>query len=218
MKKINGNGYFIVVVLCAAVSVFLIARMVFLSFHDDRASRLRSEGGDRHPWGDTAPGSEAPGAPPAETEPPVKEIILTDEDMAGLIARRFSDGFPANDVELHFTEDGRLSLSAVVSKDGLKSFMKKKGVRLSASASLLLAVMPSNMEVYGDCGLSVEPESGLLNLTPGAIRVDDRELPADIIPAGLFDDISDALNSSLCDSGYYFTEIEFGDGFIRLLP
>jgi hypothetical protein len=107
-----------------------------------------------------------------ETKKTAEETILTDKEAARLIEGKIGKEYPVKNIGVHFESDGGLQITAAVSKEDLKSYMKDNNLQLPASESLLFVVLPSELHVLGDCTLAVEPDSGLLILTPEDLKIE----------------------------------------------
>ena len=139
--------------------------------------------------------------------------LLTEDFAESRLAAFLPEDFPAKDVEVSF-ENGLVQLSFDMERSGLKDYLKGKGIRLGTGQTLLLQMLPRQLELEGDFTLSAD-EKGL-HLVPVRLEAGDREFSLAGLPKDTFSALDGALNALLENAGVRFSAAEFTDGGILL--
>ena len=154
---------------------------------------------------------------PEESTQPAAETgggyLLTEDFAESRLAAFLPEDFPAKDVEVSF-ENGLVQLSFDMERSGLKDYLKGKGIRLGTGQTLLLQMLPRQLELEGDFTLSAD-EKGL-HLVPVRLEAGDREFSLAGLPKDTFSALDGALNALLENAGVRFSAAEFTDGGILL--
>ena len=139
--------------------------------------------------------------------------LLTEEFVEERLAEFLPETFPAEDVEVSF-EGGVVSLSFDMSRAGLKDYLKGQGAELGTGRSLLLQMMPRQLELEGCFALSADGEG--LRLAPVRFSAGEKDFPLTGLPEGTFSALDTGLNALLENAGVSFSSAEFTEGGILL--
>lgn len=140
-------------------------------------------------------------------------FLLTEAFLEERLEGFLPDSFPVEDVDVSF-EGGLVRLSFAMERTGLKTYLAGRGAELGTKRSLLLQMLPRQLELEGSFALSAD-ENGA-HLTPVSMQVGEKAFSLSGLPADTFSAIDSGLNALLENAGVHFSSAEFTDGGILL--
>lgn len=228
---ISEYGYLAVMGLCLACSAALLISVTtdrpLVAIAEEHIPVLRIQATETE--GEHEPERAENAAEPApeqletqeQTEPAKQETlsgtnagyVLTEDYLESQLAGFLPDNFPAEDIDVSFGS-GVLSLSFDMSRSGLKTYLKEQGVELGLKRSLLLQMLPRELEVESVFALSAD-ENGL-HLSPVTFVAGEKEFSLSGLPQDTFSAIDSGLNALLESAGVSFSSAEFTEEGILL--
>lgn len=144
------------------------------------------------------------------TEPALSDTssgyLLTEEFVEERLAEFLPADFPAEDVDVSF-DGGLVELSFGMSRTGLKNYLKARDADLGTGQSLLLQMLPRQLELEGSFALDADGEG--LHLTPIRFAAGERELSLTGLSGDTFSAVDSGLNALLENAGVRFSSAEF---------
>lgn len=227
---ISEYGYLAVMSLCLACSAALLISVTIdkpiVAIAEEHIPVLRTQSAAAEGEHETEQAEITAEQVPQQTETqgetePVKQetlsgtntgYVLTEDYLESRLASFLPDHFPAEDIDVSF-DGGVLSLSFDMSRSGLKNYLKEQGVELGMKRSLLLQMLPRELEVEAVFALSAD-EKGL-HLSPVTFVAGEKEFSLSGLPQDTFSAIDNGLNALLESAGVTFSSAEFtGDGIL----
>ena len=132
--------------------------------------------------------------------------LLTEDFLEGKLAAALPPDFPAEDLDVSF-DGGMLSLSFDISRTGLKSYFKARGVDLGTKRNLLLQMLPRQVEMEAVFAVSAD-EKGL-HLSPVHLTAGEKSIPLTGLPQDILSVVDETLNALLASAGVDFSSAEF---------
>ena len=209
-------GYLALMGLCLVCSAVLLVSVVtdrpLVAIAGQHLPVLRVE---RAAEGEHDP--QAGATQPEGQEPVMSDTsagyVLTEDYLEDRLAEFLPEDFPAEDVDVSF-DGGLVNLSFDMSRTGLKNYLKARGVDLGTGQSLLLQMLPRQLELEGSFALDADGEE--LHLTPIRFAAGEKDFSLTGLPGDTFSAIDTGLNALLENAGVRFSSAEFVDGGILL--
>ena len=217
-KFLKEYGHLAVMGACLLCSAVLLASVLtdrpLVAIAEEHLPVLRTEGAAREehrPETDALEETETPQEPVMSGT--AAGCVLTEDFLEERLAEFLPEEFPAEDVEVSF-DGGLVSLSFDMSREGLKAYLKSRGVELGTKRSLLLQMLPRQLELEGSFALDAD-ERGL-HLTPVRFSAGEKDFSLTGLPQDTFSALDTVLNALLESAGVSFSAAEFTDNGILL--
>lgn len=151
-----------------------------------------------------------------EPEPEGKQGFALEEERIGQELRRYlPDDLPLDGVEVEIGAGGSLMLKGSVHKQALLDYLAALELELPGG-SMAAAFLPKELILSAAIHCTTDPESGLLALTPGQLKLGDMEVEPHILPQTFWDGLGQAVNKLLLAEEGAFSAITFSDGVVYL--
>ena len=207
--KTKERVYLLVVVFCLLMCAVLIANMLVGKPQGD--SGLSSGGGNTHIPPRQLDMSEV------DTQAPNKDhMMISEEYFSQMLTQYLPKGFPAAEIKTDIAESGKVTLTATMQKEDIQAFLEAQGMAFSTQQNLLFMLLPQVFDFEGIFQCSTGEDGGLLLVVPESISLNGSAIEIAQIPSSILDSIGTAANALLVGTEYYFTEISFIDGAIKL--
>lgn len=219
LKKIlEEYGYLTVMGLCLICCAVLLVSVTtdrpLVAIAEDHIPVLRTEKaaeGEHEP--EAAVEAPAEGQDQETLSGTNTGYVLTEDYLESQLAAFLPENFPARDIDVSF-DGGLLSLSFDMSRADLKEYLKAQGVDLGVKRSLLLQMLPREVELEVVFALSAD-ENGL-HLSPVVFVAGEKEFSLTGLPQDTFSAIDTGLNALLESAGVNFSSAEFVEDGILL--
>ena len=207
--KTKERVYLLVVVFCLLMCAVLIVNM--LVGKPQGGAGVSYERGSAHIPPQQRQMSEV------DTQPPGKDhMMISEEYFSQMLTQYLPAGFPVSEIKADIAETGKVTLTATAQKGDIEAFLKDQGVTLSAQQSVLFMFLPQTFSFEGAFQCSTGEDGGLLLVVPESISLNGSAIEIAQMPASILDAIGTAANALLVGTDYYFTDISFIDGAIKL--
>ena len=167
------------------------------------------------------------GEPQADHRPPVRTVettpdaaapegfVLTEADIEAEVGKYLPEELPLEELRFSIGADGSIGMHTAVEKKKLLAYFETLGMEVPGG-ELATVMAPKTMEMDMQVLCSVDPESGMAQLTPGELRLAGNVLSPQVMPQTFWDGLSHALNKLLLASGVRFTDLQFTEGALCL--
>lgn len=143
-----------------------------------------------------------------------KEIVISEDSIASALGSFLPEKFPKDCIKVNISANGTVYTGLLARRSQLTELARGLG----AKERLLLKLLPEETEMGLKFFAESDSESGLLRFELRSFDVAGMELETDFIPDEIVQNIAQAVNKVLLESGYYYTKTELTDGAIKLLP
>ncbi|MBQ6932969.1 MAG: hypothetical protein IJN37_01135 [Clostridia bacterium] len=144
-----------------------------------------------------------------------REIILTQEEIAGKLCEMLPESFPKNSVKMEINGNGRIYMGMTASRTDIEKMVKNG---LGFKEKLMLRMLPESFEMGIFYNVSFDEEAAMLSFAVESLNLNGMRLESNMAPPEIPHEIAQAVNKVLLNSGYYFTKIEIADGKVILKP
>ncbi|MEA4921259.1 MAG: hypothetical protein VB078_10130 [Clostridiaceae bacterium] len=146
------------------------------------------------------------------------EIFIDENTIENELAKYIDDDFPLKNITVDIMKSGEVTIGAEASKAKLTDYLENAGVKINGQGGLFALLLPKKIDVSFTALFAKDEESGMLTLSPQSISAGKLEIDMTSMPENFFCEISEGINKLIIASEYYFTDIEFRDGGILLIP
>ncbi|MBQ7094123.1 MAG: hypothetical protein IJN84_06390 [Clostridia bacterium] len=144
-----------------------------------------------------------------------REIILTQEEIAGKLSEMLPESFPKSSVKMEINGNGSVYTGMTASRTDIEKMVKNG---LGFKERLMLRMLPESFEMGIFYNVSFDEEAAMLSFTVESLNLNGMRLESNMAPPEIPHEIAQAVNKVLLNSGYYFTKIEIADGAVMLKP
>ena len=118
---------------------------------------------------------------------------------------------PVENVRVAISGNGLVAVAATADRDGFRDYLQRCGVNMGLKGNLFLSMLPKQtpLVVAFRC---TGGESGKIQLSPAALRVNGTELDPGMLPQDLCQGISQTVNQVLQQTGVEYSTIGFRNG------
>jgi|GEM_PF-2787032 len=208
-QKIKNNSFDIALYLCLLTAVVLVGRLVTHHFSQTMETKYRSFISESE--------YKKENAEPAPYKKDERvDIVLSDEEISARISDILPKDFPGREIKIHLSEKSKMYFYTEIDRERLETYLKNSGVSISPEIGIAMSILPRTFDVKAVLDIQIDPDGGLLNITPESIEAAGVALSGDAIDGIFSSDIAKAVNDALCSSGLYFQKIEIKEGELRL--
>lgn len=144
-----------------------------------------------------------------------REIILTQEEIAGRLSEMLPETFPKNSVKLEIKGNGSIYTGMNVTKTDIENMVRDG---LGVRERLMLKMLPESFEMGIHYRVGFDEETAMLSFSADSLNINGMKLETNMAPSEIPHGIAQAINRVLLDSGCYFTKIEITDRAVILKP
>ncbi|MBQ7087807.1 MAG: hypothetical protein IJM96_10080 [Clostridia bacterium] len=144
-----------------------------------------------------------------------REIILTQEEIAGKLSEMLPESFPKNLVKMEINGNGNVYTGMTASRTDIEKMVKNG---LGFKEKLMLRMLPESFEMGIFYNVNFDEETAMLSFAVESLNLNGMRLESNMAPPEIPHEIAQAVNKVLLNSGYYFTKIEITDGEVILKP
>ena len=109
------------------------------------------------------------------------ETLITEEYAAGMLKKMLPADLPVENVRVAISGNGLVAVAATADRDGFRDYLQRCGVNMGLKGNLFLSMLPKQtpLVVAFRC---TGGESGKIQLSPAALRVNGTELDPGMLP------------------------------------
>ena len=139
------------------------------------------------------------------------ESLISEEYAAGMLKKMLPADLPVENVRVAISGNGLVAVAATADRDGFRDYLQRCGVNMGLKGNLFLSMLPKQapLVVAFRC---TGGESGKIQLSPAALRVNGTELDPGMLPQDLCQGISQTVNQVLQQTGVEYSTIGFRNG------
>ena len=191
--KTREHIYNAICIFCIVICIILIGRVA--------ADELTEGRGEAH--------IHCP--PEIEGNNDKEEKIISEKYISSELQKYLKEVIPINNINVNMSGDGRMKLSAEVSKNKLIDFLKSYGM----GSGIAVVTLPEVIELEISIKCRCDEETGLVAIEPEKLSIEGIAFDLAALPAESLSAVNGAINRMLMATGHRFGKIEFTeDGII----